>query len=101
MSVGCASVSSGRFKLCQTRVSQQRSQDKEQSFHHLFEAARHIGGYGWAVAQGAELSDREALKQAAEAFIAAVEQWPKGGAQALKDAWSKAESAAGGRLGGP
>ena len=61
----------------------------------MLEAARHIQAYGWAVAQGAESSDRDSLKQAAETFIAGVQHWPKGGAQALKEAWAKADAAAG------
>ena len=81
------------IKLCQTRVTQQRGRDKEQSFGHMLEAARQISAYGWLVAQGGEPADREALKQAAEAFIAGVQQWPKGAAQALKDAWPKADAA--------
>jgi hypothetical protein len=81
--------------LAQAKVSQQRAQEKEQSFVHLLEAARHIQTYGWAVAQGAESSDRDSLKQAAETFIAGVQHWPKGGAQTLKEAWSKADAAAG------
>jgi hypothetical protein len=81
--------------LCQARVSQQRAREKEQSFTNLLEAARRIQAYGWAVAQDAATSDREALKQAAEAFMAGVPQWPKGGAQALQEAWLKADAAAG------
>ncbi|MEP6886248.1 MAG: DUF349 domain-containing protein [Gammaproteobacteria bacterium] len=81
------------IKLCQTRVSQLRAHDKEQSFGHMLEAARQIRVYGWMVAHGGESADRDALKHAAESFIAGVQQWPKGGAQALKDAWLKAESA--------
>jgi hypothetical protein len=46
------------------------------------------------VAQDVASSDREALRQAAEAFIAGVQQWPKGGAQALKEAWTRAHAAA-------
>lgn len=76
-------------KLCQDRVTQQRARDKEQSFLNLFEAARLIGDYGCA-----EDADREARKQTAETFIAGIERWPKGGAEALKEAWAKAQSAA-------
>jgi hypothetical protein len=81
------------LKLCQTRVSQQRARDKEKSFGHLIEAARQIRAYGWAVAQRGDSAEREALKLAAEEYIAGVQQWPKGGAQALKEAWVKAEAA--------
>jgi uncharacterized protein DUF349 len=82
------------INLCQAQVSQQRAREKEQSFTNLLEAARRIQAYGWAVAQDAASSDREALKQAAETFIAGVPQWPKGGAQALREALLKADAAA-------
>jgi len=78
--------------LCQTRLTHLRANELHQSFAHLLEAARHIQAYGWAVAQDA--ADRDALKQSAENFIDGVSQWPKGGAQALKDAWAKADAAA-------
>jgi hypothetical protein len=79
---------------CQAQLAQQRARDKERSYTHLFEAGRRIQAFGWAVAQGAAAADREELKQAAEKYIAEVQQWPKGGAQALKEALLKAESAA-------
>jgi hypothetical protein len=82
------------LEKAQARVSQQRAHDKERSVTDLLEAARRIQAYGWAVVQDGESSEREALKTAAEAFIAGVSQWPKGGAQALKDAWATAEAAA-------
>jgi hypothetical protein len=81
--------------LCQANLSRQRSRDKEQSFTDLFEAVRRIQAYGWSVAQDTALSERETLKQAAETFIAGVRQWPKGSPQTLKEAWTKAEAAAG------
>ena len=80
---------------CQTQVSQMRARDKENAFTNLLEAARLVQAYGWAVAQRSASSELEALKQAAEIFIAGVQQWPKGGAQALKEAWLKADAAAG------
>lgn len=82
------------LELCRIKISQQRAQEKEQSFGHLLEAAQRIQAYGWAVAQGSAPSELTSLKQAAETFIAGVQQWPKGGAQALKDAWMKADAAA-------
>ena len=81
--------------LCQAQHSQQRARDKESSFADLFEAARLVQAYGWALAQDAASSDGESLKQAAEAFIAGLSQWPKGGAQALEGAWAKIGAAAG------
>jgi hypothetical protein len=80
---------------CQAQISHMRARDQELSFSNLLEAARLIQLYGWAVAQGGASSDLEALKQSAEVFIAGVPQWPKGGAQALKEAWVKATAAAG------
>src|SRR5882762_8225841 len=77
---------------CQAQISQIRARDKELSFTNLLEAARLIRLYGWAAAQGGASSDLEALKQAAECFIAGVAQWPKGGTQALKEAWVKADA---------
>jgi hypothetical protein len=77
----------------QARVSQQRAHDKEHAVANLLEAARRIGAYGWAVALDGASAEREALKQEAEIFIAGVSQWPKGGAQALKDAWAAAAAA--------
>lgn len=82
------------LKLVQTAMAKQREREKERSFAHLFEAARHVHAYGWSVAQAAPDVERDALKQAAEAFIAGVETFPKGGADALKLAWAKAGSAA-------
>jgi Domain of Unknown Function (DUF349) len=79
----------------QAQISQMRARDKELAFANLLEAAGLIRSYGWAVAQGAAPSDLEALKQAAEFFIAGVQQWPKGGIQALKEAWEKAHAAGG------
>jgi hypothetical protein len=90
----------GRFEHALGRVktglSAQRARDKEQSLEDLLEATSRIHAYGRAVSQAAPLSSpsREALKQAAETFIAGISRWPKGGAEALADAWRMAETAA-------
>jgi DNA-binding ferritin-like protein len=76
-------------------VSRQRASEKEQSLDDLLEAARHIHGYGRAVARAASESERAALRGAAETFIAGISQWPKGAAEALTDAWTSAEAGAG------
>ena len=83
------------LRLIDTKISQQRARDSELSFANLLEAAQRIQTYGWAVAQDAAAAEREALKQDAETFIAGVQQWPKGSAAALQDAWIKANAAAG------
>jgi hypothetical protein len=79
---------------CHAQIAQVRVREKELSFTNLLEAARQIQLYGWAVAQSGASSDVGALKQAAESFITGVTQWPKGGTQALKEAWAKADAAA-------
>jgi Domain of Unknown Function (DUF349) len=74
-------------------VSRQRANEKEQAVADLLEAARCIHAYGWAVARAAPESGRDALKRAAETFIAGVSQWPRGAAEALTEAWANADSA--------
>jgi hypothetical protein len=87
----------GRFERALERVkasiSAQRARDKERSLEDLLEAASRIHAYGRAVSQAAPVAEREALKQAAEIFIAGVSRWPKGGAEALADAWGTAAAA--------
>ena len=80
------------LKLCQSNLQRQRARDKEQSFADLLEAARHIQAYGRAAAQAASSADCDSLKQAADAFIAGVQLWPKGGAEALEQAWARARA---------
>jgi hypothetical protein len=86
------------LKACQTRVAAVRERDKQQSFDRLLDAARHIQAYGYAVAQRAPDAEKDALKQAAETFIASVEHWPKGAAPLLKEAWQQAETAVAGEM---
>jgi hypothetical protein len=79
---------------CQVQADRERARQHEEAVGRMIEAGRLIQHYGWAVAQGAPLADREALKQAAQGYIDGVGQWPKEAAAALKEAWAKAESAA-------
>jgi hypothetical protein len=79
--------------LCEAQIAQQQARDAEQSVTNLFEAGRHIQAYAWAVARNADLSEQETLKQAAEAFIASVRHWPKGGLQAVKEVLASSGSA--------
>jgi hypothetical protein len=78
--------------LCMTRMSEQQVRDAERSFMNVFEAGRRIRDYEWAAGRNAEAAERETLRQAAETFIAGVQQWPKGGLQALGDTLAKADS---------
>jgi hypothetical protein len=78
--------------LCKTRLVQQEARDVEQSFANLFEAAKRIRAYEWAVLRGAEPAAQETLKQAAESFIEGIQRWPKGGLKTIKEALARAES---------
>ena len=78
--------------LYEAALARQRLRDAEQSVADLFAADRHVQAYAWAAAEGAEPAEREALKQAADRFIAGVQHWPKGGLQALKEALASAGS---------
>jgi hypothetical protein len=78
--------------LCEAQIAQQQVRDAEQSFTHLFEAGRHIRAYERAASRNADPSEREALKQTAEAFIAGVQHWPKGGLQTVKETLANAGS---------
>ncbi|SRR5579859_1522420 len=78
--------------LCKTRIAQQKVRDTEQAFKNLWEAARAIHAFEWAMWRDAESSEREALKQAADSLIAGTQLWPKGGLKALKDALARSDS---------
>lgn len=77
-------------------VADERRREKELSFADLFDAARRIQAYAWAVSRGAPGEECAALKQAAEGFIAGVQKWPKGGAEAVRDALAGAGAGAAG-----
>lgn len=86
-----------RFERAVTRyeagLAQQDLRDAESAESNLFEAARHLRACERAVARMAAPEERDALKSAAEAFIAGIQRWPKGGLQALKQALSRVDSA--------
>jgi hypothetical protein len=77
---------------CRKQVAKQRRLDAEQSFTDLLEAGRRIRAFEWAVMDNAAVSEQEGLKAAAEAFIAGVRRWPKGGLPALQEASAKARA---------
>jgi hypothetical protein len=74
-------------------LAEQDRRDAEAVETNVFEAARHIRVYERAVMLSAPAEERDALKAAAEAFIASVQRWPKGALQALKQALARAASA--------
>ena len=77
----------------ETSLAEQDRKDSEAAMPRLFEAGQHIRIYERAVLQNAELAEREALRSTADAFIAGVKRWPKGGLQAVKQALARAASA--------
>jgi hypothetical protein len=78
----------GRFERalerCEESVAQQQARAAERSWDDLFEAANRVRVYRLAVARQADVSERDALRQAAEGYVASVGQWPKGGLEAIK-----------------
>jgi hypothetical protein len=72
--------------LCSSHARQQHERDAEQSVANLLEASRQVAAYQRSVALHAGDAVCDTQKQTAEAFIAGVRDWPKGGLQALKDA---------------
>lgn len=74
------------LERCRTALARQKSRDAEQAWADLFTAAKHACAYRLAVAQGTEMAQASALKQAAEACIASISHWPKGGLDALRQA---------------
>jgi hypothetical protein len=73
-------------------LAQLDQRDAESAESNLFEAGRRIRAYERAVLQDAPATEREALRSAAESFLAGVARWPKGGLQALKQALARADS---------
>ncbi len=86
-----------RFERAISRLeaasAEQDRRDVESAESNLLEAGRQVRAYERAVLQNVPPDDCAALKDAAEAFMAGVHRWPKGGLQALKQALSRADSA--------
>ena len=80
------------LERCEKSVAQQREGDAERSWNELFEAANQVRAYRLAVARGADVAEQDALRQAAESYIAAVAHWPKGGLDAIKHGLASADS---------
>jgi nucleotidyltransferase/DNA polymerase involved in DNA repair len=78
---------------CEAQRQRLQARDAEDAVAHLFAATRHVRAVEWAVVQGAAPAQLDALRHAADAYIAAVTHWPKGGLQAVKEALAKAGSA--------
>lgn len=83
----------GRFERalerCEDSLAQQQARAAERGWSDLFEAANRVRAYRLAAARQADVSERDALRQAAENYIASVEHWPKGGHDAIKQALAR------------
>ena len=80
-----------RYEALVAGIAQRNAEAAEAN---VVAAARHVRAYQRAVIQGAADTEREALKTAADAFIAGVPRWPnKGILQALRQALARTDSA--------
>ncbi len=69
---------------CRESLARQQARDAERGWSDLFEAANQVRAYRLAVAHGFATEQIDALKQAAETYIAAVPRWPKRALDALR-----------------
>jgi hypothetical protein len=77
---------------CEEAIARQRARDAERAWSDLFEAANHVRAYRLAVVRSLDTQQLDASKMAAEAYIASVQHWPKGGLQALKQSLARERS---------
>jgi hypothetical protein len=72
------------LERCEESVGQQEVRDAERSWSDMFEAANRVRAYRLALARQADVSQSDALRQAAENYVASVHRWPRGGLEAIK-----------------
>lgn len=72
------------LERCEKALARQRVRDAERSWDDLFEAANHVRAYALALARGSDTSQLDALKAAAEGFMASVQKWPKRGLDTIQ-----------------
>jgi hypothetical protein len=65
-------------------MARRRTEEEEQRWLRLLHAGNLVRACGLAALEGASEERRQALQQEAEAFIASVQHWPKGGLQAIQ-----------------
>jgi hypothetical protein len=80
------------LERCDRAAARQEANNAERSWVDLLDAANRVRTYRAAFARDVDESERGALKQAAEDYIAGVAQWPKGGLDAVKNALAQAEA---------
>ncbi|NGY05757.1 DUF349 domain-containing protein [Solimonas terrae] len=78
---------------CKAAVARQHARDAEHAWSELFEAAGHVRAYTLAVTRHLDAAQLDRLKAAAESHMATVQQWPKGGLEALQQALAGAPCA--------
>ncbi|WP_273454124.1 DUF349 domain-containing protein, partial [Nevskia ramosa] len=76
------------LERCEASHTRQRARDAERAWNDLFEAANHVRAYRLAVALNLDTPRLDTLKEAAETCIASVQQWPKSGLDAIKQAFA-------------
>ncbi|MBB6093907.1 hypothetical protein HNQ60_002788 [Povalibacter uvarum] len=74
------------FERCRKAVTRQHARDAERGWTDLFDAANVVRTYRLAVARNADVTEVDALKQAAEQHLSTLVQSPKVGLTALKSA---------------
>jgi hypothetical protein len=94
---GVARELHGRFERalerCEASFAQQKLRDTEQSWSDLLDAGNRVRAYRLALAGNADPAQRDSLRQVAEDHIASVNQWPKGGQEAIKEALASGDGA--------
>jgi hypothetical protein len=87
----------GRFERalerCEASFAQQKLRDTEQSWSGLLDAGNRVRAYRLALVGNADPAQRDSLRQAAEDYIASVNQWPKGGHEAIRQALASGDGA--------
>ena len=81
------------LERCEAAVARQKLRDGERSWSDLLDAAERVRAYRWALVRDADPAERDSLRQAAEDYIASVNQWPRGGREAIKSALASAAGA--------
>jgi hypothetical protein len=81
------------LQRCEEAVARQQASAVERSWSDMFEAANRVRAYRLGCAGNAEATEREALRQAAESYIAGVDRWPKGSRDALNKELAKDHAA--------
>jgi hypothetical protein len=94
---GVARELHGRFERalerCEASLAQQKLRDTGQSWSDLLDAGNRVRAYRLALVGNTDPAERDSLRQAAEDYIASVNQWPKGGHEAIKQALASGDGA--------